>query len=137
MLNDETRERVLIVLLRLAGAITLTAFFAIFLPTGWMAATHRWLGLGEFPDAPIVQYLTRTIAALYGFQGVLLLLVARDPVRYRAVISYIAVMNVVFGLIAIGVDLYAGMPHLWTLLEGPPVIVFGIVIAGLNRQVSR
>jgi len=59
-----------------------------------MAATHRWLGLGEFPKAPVVDYLTRSVAALYGFHRGLLLLVSRDPRRYRRIVSYIAWMNV-------------------------------------------
>ena len=45
--------------LRLAGGILLLAFLAVFLPRGWMAAIHEWLGLGVFPQVPIVDYLTR------------------------------------------------------------------------------
>ena len=59
----------LVFLLRLAGSVTASAFLAIFLPVEWMASTHRWLGLGEFPRAPVVDYLARSIAALYGFHG--------------------------------------------------------------------
>ena len=70
-------QRLLVLLLRLAGAVTIAAFPAMLLPTDWMDATHRWLGLGELPRAPVVEYLTRSIAALYGFHGVLLLVVAR------------------------------------------------------------
>jgi hypothetical protein len=122
----------LVGLLRLAGVITASAFFTILLPVEWMASTHRWLGLGEFPRSPVFDYLARSIAALYGFHGVLLLVVSTDPIKYRAIVWFIAVMNVVFGLIMIGIDLHAGMPAFWTLGEGPPIIAFGIVIAILN-----
>ena len=88
----------LIVLLRVAGSILLIAFLAMCLPVEWMASTHRWLGLGEFPRAPIVVYLARSVAALYGFHGVLVLLVSSDPLRYRNVVWYLAVVNVLFGL---------------------------------------
>jgi hypothetical protein len=120
-------------LLRFAGCVTVSAFLAIFLPVEWMASTHQWLGLGEFPRAPIVDYLARSVAALYGFHGGLLLLVSSDPIRYRSVVSYIAFLNVVFGLIVLGIDVHAGMPVVWTLLEGPPIVMMGIVIAILNR----
>ena len=120
-------------LLRLAGCMTATAFLAIFLPVDWMAATHQWLGLGEFPRAPILDYLARSIAALYGFHGVLLLIVSGDPVRYRTIVSYVAAMNTLFGLIVLAIDLHAGLPLAWTLLEGPPITAFGIAIALLNR----
>jgi hypothetical protein len=46
------QHRILVALLRLAGGVTATAFLAMFLPVEWMADTHRWLGLGEFPRAP-------------------------------------------------------------------------------------
>jgi hypothetical protein len=133
LLTEDRRTRVLVLLLRLAGCVTASAFLAIFLPVEWMASTHEWLGLGEFPRAPVVDYLARSIAALYGFHGVLLLIISSDPVRYRTIVSYVAAMNVLFGLIVLGIDLYAGLPMMWTLLEGPPIAAFGVAIAALNR----
>ena len=132
-----TRTRVLVFLLRFAGCVMATAFLAILLPVEWMASTHRWLGLGEFPRAPIVDYLARSIAALYGFHGVLLLIIANDPAKYSSIVSYVAVMNVVFGLIVLAIDVNAGLPPMWTLLEGPPIVAFGVVIAFLNRSSAR
>jgi len=129
----DRRVRVLVVLLRVAGGATASAFLAIFLPVDWMAATHRWLGLGEFPRAPVVDYLARSIAALYGFHGVLLLIISGDPVRYRTIVSYVAVMNIVFGGLVFAIDLNAGLPTAWTVLEGPPIALFGVAMAYLNR----
>jgi len=128
---------VLVVLLRLAGAVMVLAFLAVVLPVDWMAGTHRWLGLGEFPRAPIVDYLARSVALLYGFHGVLVLIVSRDPVKYRTIIWYLAVMNILFGAIIIAIDIHAGLPAMWTLLDGPPVTAFGIVIGLLNHQSGR
>ena len=128
---------VLVVLLRLAGAVMVLAFLAVVLPVDWMAGTHRWLGLGEFPRAPIVDYLARSVALLYGFHGVLVLIVSRDPVKYRIIIWYLAVMNILFGAIIIAIDIHAGLPAMWTLLDGPPVTAFGIVIGLLNHQSGR
>lgn len=127
----------LVVLLRLAGTVMVTAFLAVLLPVDWMAGMHRWLGLGEFPRMPIVDYLARSIALLYGFHGVLVLIVSRDPAKYRTIVWYLAVMNTLFGAIVLFIDTHAGLPAMWTLLEGPPVIAFGIVIGLLNRQPGR
>jgi len=123
-------------LLRLAGVITTFAFLAMFLPTDWMASTHERLGLGEFPRSPLVDYLTRSVAALYGFHGALLLLISRDPVKYRTIVQFVAVINVAFGVMMLLIDLHAGMPWWWTVGEGPPIIVFGVVIGYLNRSVK-
>jgi hypothetical protein len=132
----DTRALALAWLLRLAGAFTATAFLAMFLPVDWMAAVHRAIGLGELPRAPVVDYLARSVAAFYGFHGVLLLLVSTDVVRYRPLVWYVAVLNVVFGVILLVIDLHAGMPLVWTLFEGPSIIVFGVIVGLLNRSVT-
>ena len=129
-------RQILVVLLRLAGTITVCAFGAMLLPTDWMEATHRWLGLGEFPRSPIVDYLTRSIAALYGFHGVLLFLISRDVVRYRSIVRYVGVMNMLFGAFILLIDVHAGMPRLWTLGEGPPIIAFGVTVLYLSRSLA-
>jgi len=121
-------------LLRLAGGFTCASFLAMLLPTDWMASAHEWLGLGEFPRSPLVDYLTRSIAALYGFHGALLLLISRDPVRYSTIVQYVAVMNILFGVIMVLIDWHAGLPWWWTFGEGPPIIAFGVAIAFLNRS---
>jgi hypothetical protein len=126
------RLRMLVVLLRIAGVVTLAAFPAMLLPVDWMASTHATLGLGELPRLPVVDYLARSIAALYGFHGVLVLLVSTDPIRYRPIVWFIAGMNITFGLMLVAIDLHAGLPVYWTALEGPPITAFGIAIALLN-----
>ena len=131
----EQRVKLLKALLRLGGVVTVSAFAAMFLPEEWMASSHAWLGLGEFPRAPIVDYLTRSIAALYGFHGVLLLTVARDPVALRPIVSYVAFVNVGFGAIMVGIDLHSGMPLVWTLAEGPPLAAMGVATALLNSSI--
>lgn len=127
------RARLLVLLLRVAGVIVVTAFGAMFLPTSWMAATHAWLGLGRFPEAPVVEYLTRSIAALYGFHGVLMLLVSSDLVRLRPVAVYLGWMNILFGSLVTIIDLEAGLPWWWTAGEGPPIAAFGVIILWLLR----
>jgi hypothetical protein len=127
---------VLVVLLRLAGVGTASAFLAMFLPVDWMASMHRSLGLGELPRAAVVDYLARSIAALYGFHGGLLLLISRNPVKHRSIVQYVALMNVLFGLFILAIDLHAGMPAFWTIGEGPPIVAFGIAIGLLSRETS-
>ena len=132
-----TRERALILLLRVSGGVMLLALFAIVLPTQWMAATHRWLGLGEFPASPLVDYLTRSASALYAIYGGLLVLLARDVRRFAPVIVYLAVTGLAFGVIMIGVDFAAGMPRYWSVGEGPLVVVLSSVILWLARGIRR
>ena len=130
-------ERLLVVLLRLCGGVIVLAFAAMVMPTAWMVSTHARLGLGELPQLPIVDYLTRSLSALYGFHGVLLLVVSRDPVRYLGIVRYIGVTNIVFGAVMIGIDAYAGMPWWWSMAEGPPVAVVGVIVLYLAARVRQ
>ena len=130
------RERALALLLYASGGVMLLALFAIFLPTEWMARTHRWLGLGEFPAAPLVDYLTRSASALYAIYGGLLLLLARDVRRFAPVIVYLAVTGLAFGVVMVGVDFAAGMPRYWSVGEGPLVLVLSSVILWLARGIQ-
>ena len=52
-------DKALVLLLRFVGVPALFALVAVFMPSSWMASTHRWLGLGEMPTAPVVEYLAR------------------------------------------------------------------------------
>ena len=130
------RLRAIVFLLRLSGGTTVCAFFAMFLPVEFMESTHNMLGIGEFPRSPLVDYLTRSVAALYGFHGCLLLLISTDPVKYRAIVYYAGAMNLLFGIIMVAIDLHAGMPLVWTFVEGPPISALGAVLLILNRQVE-
>ncbi len=114
----------------------LLAFFAVFLPVEWMAAAHRWLGLGEFPAARLTNYLTRSVAMIYAVHGGLLLVLSTDVRGLRRVIFYIGFANVVLGLVLLGIDVYARMPFWWSALEGPPVVLFGLVILWLLRTMA-
>jgi hypothetical protein len=122
--------------LRVGGCLLVSAFPTLLLPVDWMAASHEWLGMGEFPRRPVVDYLARSAAALYGFHGILLFIVAHDLVRYRPIVSYLVVMNVTLGLMLVAVDLHAGLPAWWTLVEGPSLIILGALIYVLNSQRS-
>ena len=129
-----TRRQLLVSVLRFAGGFTVTAFLAMLLPVEWMASTHQWLGLGEFPRSPVVDYLARSAAALYGFHGALLLLISRDPERHATIVRFVGWVNICFGVMMIAVDVHAGLPLWWTLGEGPPIAALGVLVLYLSRS---
>ena len=130
-------RQLLIVLLRFGAVMTGSAFLTLPLPVASMVSIHRWLGLGELPQAPIVEYLARSVSAFYGFHGVLLFLLSTNVDRYAPLITFIAVMNVVLGLVLLAIDIHAGLPAFWIALEGPPVVLTGIAVGLLNRAAAR
>jgi hypothetical protein len=126
-------DKVLVKLLRCVGVTALFALVAVFMPLSWMAAGHRWLGLGEMPTAPVVEYLARSVSAFYAFTGALCLLVAADLERYRPLVRFLGMAFALMSVVLLGVDLAAGMPWWWTAFEGPPGVIFGALVSFLAR----
>ncbi len=132
-----TPERILRVLLRVYAVMTMAAVFAVFLPHSWMAIIHEWLGLGELPDAPIVDYLARSLSAFYAMFGVLLWVISCDVRRYRPIIAYTVWAGIVFGVVITIVDARLDFPLIVTIGEGPSIIVFALVTLAFLSRVER
>jgi hypothetical protein len=128
-------ETLLVWWLRICAAVLLLAAPAIFLPFGTMKAINDALGLAPLPDTPLLNYLTRSISALYVYQGALNLILSFDIRRHRPLIVFVAWANVTLGVFLLVLDPLAGMPLYWTLLEGPVVLAAGAVMLWLLRQV--
>ena len=126
-------DKALVFLLRLVGVGSLFALIPVLMPMSWMVATHRWLGLGEMPTDPVVEYLARDLSAFYALVGALLLGMASDLERYRPLVRFFALAFIVLSILFTGVDLAAGMPWWWTAFEEPGGVVFGALLVVLAR----
>jgi hypothetical protein len=126
-------DKVLVVLLRFVGVGSLFALVPVFMPSSWMVATHRWLGLGEMPTGPVVEYLARDLSAFYALVGALLLMMASDLERYRPLVRFFALAFIMLSILFTGIDLSAGMPWWWTASEGPGGLMFGALLFVLAR----
>ncbi len=132
-----TAERLLVLLLRVMGAVECLAAFPAVMPRSWMALVHEHIGLGPFPEGPVVEYLARSLAALYAVNGALMLLVSTDVRRYAPLVTFCATALVVVGALLLVTDLSVGMPWWWTAGEGPYLIAFGVVLLALQRRTMR
>jgi hypothetical protein len=130
-------EKALVVLLRVAAVLVMTAVVAVVMPFEWMAAIHRALELGELPEGPIVGYLTRSASALYALHGVLVLYVSFDVRRYLPLVKCLAVLSLVFGAVMLPLDYLVGLPIQWVLCEGPFIIALGAVLLWLAVRTDR
>jgi hypothetical protein len=131
-----TAEQVLVWVLRVTAGMMLLALPAALLPSEWMRDIHRWLGLGEIPDAPIVFYLARSLSLFYAFLGFLLLYLSGDVRRHAPLLRVVALACLPFGLGFLVLDVTVGLPLWWTLSEGPFVIVFAAVVLRLLRRIG-
>ena len=130
-------DKALVLLLRIVGVPALFALVAVFMPVSWMAATHRWLGLGEMPAAPVVEYLARSLSAFYAIMGALCLVLSTDLERYRPLVRFLGAAFAVASGVLTGVDWAAGMPWWWSASEGPGGVVFGALMFFLARPATR
>ena len=126
-------DKMLVLLLRILGVGSLFALVAVAMPFSWMLATHRWLGLGEMPTGPVVEYLARSLSAFYALVGAVCLVLASGLERYRPLVRFLGPAFALMGLVALGVDSAARMPRWRTASEGPGGVVFGAVLFVLAR----
>jgi len=118
------------------GVGLLMAIVPVFFPVSLMATLHQWLGLGDFPDAPITIYLARSTSLLYAMHGAVMLYVAWHFDRCQTLVPLLGLLHVVLGATMLGVDLNAGMPLYWVAGEGLPIALTGGVILWLYSRSS-
>ena len=103
-----------------------------------MAGMHEnTLSMGEFPRAPLVEYLTRSVAVMYATRGLFVWLASTDVLRYEVLIRLIGWSNVLIGAMLLGIDLFAGFPAYWTWVEGPSIAAMGLLVVALERAARR
>ena len=121
-------------LIGVVGAGLMLATVAVFFPVSVMATLHQWLGLGDFPDAPITIYLARSTSLLYAMHGAVMFYVAWHFDRCQLLVPLLGWLHVVLGTCMIGVDLNAGMPLYWIVGEGLPIALTGGAILWLYSR---
>lgn len=130
-------ERRLKLLLRVLGGVTVTAIVPALMPLSWMDAVHRRLGMGPLPPGPIVEYLARSLSALYAVLGGLVLLISAAPRRHAVIVTYVGVVCVLAGPAAVVLGIAAGLPAWWTAAEGPVLLPVGVAILLLQARGRR
>lgn len=128
-------DRLLVWMLRIIGGVELCAIPFVFFPWSWMNAIHnQGLGLGELPNAPIVDYMARSLSALYAVHGALVVRLSWDVVRFRPLIQFLGGLHILLGLVILGIDVSAGWPLWWILGEGPGIALGGGLIVLLAQK---
>lgn len=136
-MSTDASRRILAVLLYVMGGLAALAVVPMVMPTRWMVATNDWLGLGPFPHAPLTQYLTRSLSALYALVGGLVLYVAYHLDRYLDLVGVMGWLTVLLGLFLTGLDFAIGMPAAWSWGEGPPTVLVGLAFVWLAGRARR
>lgn len=127
-------ETLLVWLLRLFAVATLCALPAVFMPRSWMDYCHRLIGLGPLPEDVIVDYLARSLSALYAIIGGVIMICSFDVRRRASIITYLAAICIAGGAGVTALDLLLNLPWWWTASEGPATVGTGVVILVLQSR---
>lgn len=127
------RDWILVLALRVAGAVEVLAFVSVLMPRAWMEASHRWLGLGEMPESAVLMFMIRQASYVYGMHGVFLWLLASNVERYRPLIVFTGATFILAAPVFFVIDHTAGMPLWWTVMDSLGCGVFGAVVLWATR----
>ncbi len=131
--GGHTQDESARILLRAVGSVSLLAFPFVFVPQAWMEAIHGSLGMGELPNAPVVDYLARSTSFLYAWLGGTLWLISMDLPRYRPILRYFGLAMGLLGPVLFVIDWQSGMPMFWRVGEGPAVIIIAALMLFFSK----
>lgn len=136
-LSATAARRILSGLLVVVGSGLMFAFVFAVLPITYLASIHSWLGLGDFPDQPVAEYLARSTSLMYGVHGTVLFFVGRNVHENLRLAALLGWLHIALGVAMLVVDANSGMPWWWTAFEGIPVAITGGFIYWLSCAASN
>lgn len=127
-------ERIIKFLLILMGISCVPAIIPAVMPLAWIQGTHEWLGLGEFPEQPIAEYLARGMSVLCAFYGGLVLVLSRDVRRFLPIIRYQAIYLCVVSPLGGWMAMNSGIESKYFVIDalGGLVIMLPVLILSLR-----
>lgn len=136
-MSRNTREVTLKIILRLSGIMLITAFGAVFLPYETMARIHQYMGLGDFPNLPILDYLARSVSLFYAMHGVIVIYISFNLIKYLQFLKLLCYLGFVFGIALLIIDIKAPVPAYWAYTEGPFIISLNLAIYVLAKMLEK
>src|SRR5437588_1996457 len=128
------RERLLRIILRIAGTFEALAFLSAIMPRAWMELGHEWLSMGTMPRGAVVDFMIRQASFCYGLHGLVAWLMASDTNRYHPLIRFTGWSYLIAAPAFVAIELNAGMPWFWMLGDGLGCGSFGIAVLWLSAR---
>ncbi len=135
-MKPNTAAKALSWLLIVMGGLAMLAVVPMVMPTDWMEAVNDSMGLGPFHRSPLMEYLTRSLSAIYALLGTLTLYLGLNVRRYLSLIVVVGWLTVILGAALTVIDFAVGMPASWSWGEGPPTILIGWAFVWLARRAA-
>ena len=103
----------------------LTAVPFIFLPWSVVESIASWFGIESLPSSAIAVYFFKVVFCVFGLIGVFFVILARNPLEYGPMLNLGAFGLISFGLLALVIGLFTGLPPIVYLGDGLPGLVLG------------
>ena len=123
--------KVLRVLLWINAGLFFLAIPFMVLPWDSINAFIAWFGVEPLPAVPVLMYLVRMMCGLSALGGVFFVLLARDPVRYAAMVWLVAWGLLVLGILAVVLGLAISLEPIIFMSDAAFCIDMGLVLAVL------
>jgi hypothetical protein len=128
--------QLLVWFLRLTAIMFLCAAPAIVMPTAWMRTIGRWPGLDDMPESALMEYLTRSVSALYVMMGASYWFLSCDVRRYLPLLRFTVYATLVFNVTILILDVMIPMPILWTVGEAVATMAWTLALWWLVRRME-
>ncbi len=130
-----TNEKMLVWFIRFTAVMFLCAAPAVVMPTEWKRAIAEFSGV-TLPDSPLVEYLTRSMSALYATMGASYWFMSCDIRRYLPLLRFSVPVMAAFDVTIIILDLMIPMPASWIAGEAFSIILWTLALWWLVRRAS-
>jgi hypothetical protein len=116
------------VLVAVGALCVLSCMPGVFVPWSAIVRLLGFLGYSARPVHPLIPYCLRLTSLGYGLMGVLFLVLASDPLRYRPMLVLAVCGLFLLGLLALGAGWLVQLRPPWYLADAASCLVGAVLI---------
>jgi peptidoglycan/LPS O-acetylase OafA/YrhL len=136
-MTSETKAKALRTVLTVTGGVLCLCGVFMLLPVSWLKAMAGWFIAAEeldpvWPTAALFGYLLRTCLAAYLWIGVVLLVAASDPEKYRRLVDVAACMLMLLAVVCVAGGIASGIPPTYYLGDAVLSGIVGVLLLALR-----
>lgn len=138
-MRDEVRTRPLRTVLIVTGGGLCLCGALLLLPESWLRAmAGLFVGAGTldsiWPEAALFTYMLRASLAAYLWIGIVLLVTASDPPKYRALVDVAICMLLLLAVVCTIAGITGGVPALFYLGDAVPSFVVAALLLAFRAR---
>jgi len=121
----------------ITAVLCLLSVAGLFLSFSACEAVGKFFGVEELPDAPLIMYAFRTVAATFISIGVFFIILALNPMKYGIMVPFSGLAAVFVGVVCAISGPIIEMPAVWYLSDTLSCLVLGVLILAFWQQAKK